>query len=248
MSLIPSESHSFPDLEEGARSKQPKRESSPEDSAEPEKNPEMPPEVIKEEAPDPNINKTEEDRPTAPVGSIKTAHPTQPLPPKRTKPVTPTDLIINKTEEDRPAAPAGSIKTARPTQPLPPKRTKPVTPTVPVVPDQLGGSKQPAAGHNKPKSVPISTAEEDVSNYGVAGEQTRSAHRRRRNKLIRFVFFEGVAIAALLVFAKLEVRERFSGNSLTYLYGTAMFLSALAAAVIPVIFYALPPTLPPNRQ
>jgi hypothetical protein len=69
--------------------------------------------------------------------------------------------------------------------------------------------------------------------------------KRRRVKLVRFLIFETIAIVALLVFAKLEVQERFSGNSLTYLYGTVMFIAAIASALIPVIFYALPPRLPP---
>lgn len=121
----------------------------------------------------------------------------------------------------------------------------PVMPVMPAVPDQL----EQAAGFTveaatpeaewsePPREIRAPDKESTLLNYALA--------KRHGGKLLRFVIFETIALVALLVFAKLEVQERFSGNSLTYLYGTVMFIAAIACALIPVIFYALPPRLPP---
>jgi len=126
-----------------------------------------------------------------------------------------------------------------------PQRRAPVMPVMPTVPDQLeqvaesnvGTARPEPEWIEPPKEIPAQHEGSAPSDYGVA--------KRRRTKLVRFLVFETIALVALLLFAKLEVQERFSGNSLTYLYGTVMFIAAIACALIPVIFYALPPRLPP---
>ncbi len=221
MSLIPNESYSFPDLEEGAK---PEQEAPSRPEEEPVPNLENPPDVIREEALDPAIDNIEE----------------SPVVPMAEQPMNPFPMIpVQPVEQTRP--PARALK------PMP---VRPVEPIIPVVPDQLGGIAQPAFRDNEPEVRPTKTMEETHAEP-KASEWQAQPHfppRRRRAKLIRFIVYEALAIGALLVFAKLEVNEQFHGNSLTYLYGAAVFCSALAAAVIPVIFYALPPTLPPGRQ
>jgi hypothetical protein len=126
-----------------------------------------------------------------------------------------------------------------------PQRVAPVMPVMPTVPDQLEKVAQFNSGAVDPEpewvASPKKLSEEDENFTGF----DYAAVKRHWGKLMRFLILETIALSALLVFAKLEVQERFSGNSLTYLYGTAMFIAAIASALIPVIFYALPPRLPP---
>ncbi|MGH8099840.1 MAG: hypothetical protein ACREIW_00985 [Chthoniobacterales bacterium] len=127
----------------------------------------------------------------------------------------------------------------------PPQRVAPVMPVMPTVPDQLEKVAQFNSGAVEPApewvALPKELSEENENSTGFDSAPAK----RHWGKLVRFLIFEAIAFSALLVFAKLEVEERFSGNSLTYLYGTAMFIAGIASALIPVIFYALPPRLPP---
>lgn len=130
-------------------------------------------------------------------------------------------------------------------------------PILPVVPDQLAEPIQEQLAPEpepepelEPELEPIEETEEEMPAYEFSGTQAeaRSQRRRRVKKLFRFLVFEALAVGALLLSAKFAVAERFSENSLSYLYGTVMVIAAIGAAVIPVIFYGLPPTLPPPRK
>lgn len=118
-------------------------------------------------------------------------------------------------------------------------------PVMPTVPDQLEKVAPFNPGAVEPESEwVVPTQERSEKNENSTGFDYAPA-KRHWGKLARFLILETIAFGALLVFAKLEVEERFSRNSLTYLYGTAMFIAAAASALIPVFFYALPPRLPP---
>ncbi len=120
---------------------------------------------------------------------------------------------------------------------------------MPTVPDELA---QPFASYDEPGLAPeiIETAEADIPDFQFPGwgEEPRLTKRRRRNKVIRFIFLEALAFALLIVSTKLEVADQFSENSLTTLYKALMAVAVIAMAAIPVIFFALPPTLPPSRR
>jgi hypothetical protein len=126
------------------------------------------------------------------------------------------------------------------------QRVAPVMPVMPTVPDQLEKVAQFNSGAVEPEPEWIAPAKElSAENENSTGFDYAPA-KRHWGKLVRFLILETIALSALLVFAKLEVEERFAGSSLTYLlYGAAMFIAAAASALIPVIFYALPPRLPP---
>ena len=132
------------------------------------------------------------------------------------------------------------------TEEFPPQhRVVPVMPVMPTVPDQLQNVAQFISGAVEPEPEWIAPPNElSAENENSTGFDYAPA-KRHWGKLVRFLILETIALSALLVFAKLEVEERFAGNSLTYLYGAAMFIAAAASALIPVIFYALPPRLPP---
>jgi len=126
-----------------------------------------------------------------------------------------------------------------------PQRVAPVMPVMPTVPDQLEEVAQFNSGGVDPEPEWVASPKEfSEGNENFTGFDYAPV-KHYWGKLMRFLILEAIALSALLVFAKLEVEERFAGNSLTYLYGTAMFIAAIASALIPVIFYALPPRLPP---
>jgi hypothetical protein len=127
----------------------------------------------------------------------------------------------------------------------PPQHVAPIMPVMPTVPDQLEKVAQFNSGAVEPESEWVGPPKELSAENENSTSFDYAPAKRHWGKLVRFLVLETIALSALLVFAKLEVEERFSGNSLTYLYGTAMFIAAIASALIPVIFYALPPNLPP---
>ena len=120
-------------------------------------------------------------------------------------------------------------------------------PVATAVPDQLA---ETVPEYVDVEPDPIEMSEENVPEYEfpAADAETHSLRKHRRNKLIRFIVFEALAIGVFLVSTKLAIADQFAETSLTVLYKTLMFVAALAAAIIPVLFYALPPTLPPGRQ
>jgi len=120
-------------------------------------------------------------------------------------------------------------------------------PVMPVVPDELAQS-----GSTYIESEPEAIEEQpeyDVPDYAYMGwDEDRSGRKRKRNKLIRFIIFETLSFGLLLFLAKLVVNEQFSESSLALLYKVLMFVAAVAVVIIPVVFYALPPTLPPTKR
>lgn len=122
----------------------------------------------------------------------------------------------------------------------------PVMPVMPTVPDELS---QPVEYYDPPEPEIIETEPEDMPDYQFPGwgEEPRFAKKRRRNKIIRFIFLEALAFALLIISTKLGMADQFSENSLTIVYKILMVISVIALAVIPVIFFALPPRLPPSR-
>jgi uncharacterized membrane protein YcjF (UPF0283 family) len=123
-------------------------------------------------------------------------------------------------------------------------------PVVPLVPDQLVGEESDDLQQETVVDE-IDASEENFSDEQDDPEWRAADHGfdrpRRRRKLIRFIIFETLVIAVVLVAAKLAVMERYSENSLSALYATIVVIAAIAAAIIPVLFFALPPTLPGDR-
>jgi hypothetical protein len=305
MSLIPSESYSFPDLSEGANSKRRKGEKQePEPIAQPQPESDLPPIFWPENPVENNIPAQPQPpaTPTAPnpvpplrppvvpiVRSPRPAPASPEVPLTRTEPITTAEPV--KTEpvaraepvaQSEPAAPTEPVgpavpKPIRPIRPIRPsqrarpsvastaqpegpsrpqrpvKRVMPLVPAVPAarelpkVPDELD---QPVAFYVTPEAEMIDTSEEEIPDFQFPGweEQPRHSKKHRRNKIIKFIFLEGLALALLIGSTKLEVADQFSESSLTVLYKVLMFLAVIAMAVIPVVFFALPPRLPPSRR
>lgn len=247
MSLFPSESYSFPDLTEGAPKRRNRKEPG-EPDVESESIPEIPSEAVPEEA------TIESAIPELPVEEVQEP---EVVAVEETKPVAPVNVPkpIKVIPRGRSMAAA---RPAVPPKPRPTHQVSPVTPVMPAVPDALEETVVDPADF---ESEPVETAnlsgeteaisEEDIPDYEFQtwdAEDHSAARRRRRNKLIRFIFFELLAIGLFLVSTKLAIADQFAETSLTVVYKILMFTAALAAAIIPVVFYALPPTLPPGRQ
>ncbi|MEP7016198.1 MAG: hypothetical protein ABI925_12215 [Verrucomicrobiota bacterium] len=164
----------------------------------------------------------------------------KPLPPvKRMMPVAPKMPVVPD-ELNRPPQPV------RPVRPV--RRVLPAAPVVPNVPDELTQPMKPFSYYDDTQPEMVEEQDEVLYDFPGWDEQPRLARKRRGFKLIRFLLLEGIALAVLLVSTKLEVNEQFSENSLILVYKVLMFVSGICVVLIPVIFYGLPPRLPPRGR
>ena len=79
--------------------------------------------------------------------------------------------------------------------------------------------------------------------FAESGE-TAVVRRRRKTKFRRFVICEAVALTVLLPLAIIALAHRPSNGALVWVMNISTIASAVAAALIPIFFYALTPTLP----
>ena len=71
---------------------------------------------------------------------------------------------------------------------------------------------------------------------------------RRSNKFTRFIFCESVTLAVFLPFAILGFCRVFSDPILVFLINILTIAAAVTAALIPILFFALAPTLPRDES
>lgn len=72
--------------------------------------------------------------------------------------------------------------------------------------------------------------------------------RRRRNRMIRFMGYEIVALAILVVSAVMGIAHRLPDDPLSLVAKIVTIASAVAVVGIPILFYGLPDTLPLSRR
>jgi hypothetical protein len=300
MSLIPSESYSFPDLSEGANPKRRKGEKQePEPIVQPEPESDLPPivwpeNVVEESVPTQKppppstpavpspvpprrapvvpIMRSPTPAPASPEVPLERTEPipyaepvvkaeavphaepvaqTEPIAPTVPKPIRPI-RPIRPSQRVRPSVPSTDQpeRTSRPQRPV--KRVVPMMPVAPVMPRAPSPDEwaQPAASYTEAEAEMVDMEQEEIPDFQFPGweEHPRHSRKHRRNKIIKFIFLEGLALGLLIGSTKLEVADQFSESSLTVLYKVLMFLAVIALAVIPVGFFALPPRLPPSRR
>jgi hypothetical protein len=68
--------------------------------------------------------------------------------------------------------------------------------------------------------------------------------RDRRIKFIRFMICQTVALSVVFGSGALGISQHFTDESLILTFKLLTIGAAVATAVIPILFYALPPTLP----
>jgi len=134
-----------------------------------------------------------------------------------------------------PAKPAPAAKIAQPI-PAPTGRANPRPP----VPAKI---EVPAVRENLRPPVP-SNPQADFFEMFAQGGETAISKRRRKTKMRRFVIFESIAVGILLPLAILGFAHHSVNVALVWTMNILTIASAVAAAVIPILFFALIPTLP----
>lgn len=71
---------------------------------------------------------------------------------------------------------------------------------------------------------------------------------RRRNKVIGFLIAEASAIGLLLLVGSVALSVRLSDSTLTLLINAVTIAAAAAVAIIPIVFFAISPTLPRSEH
>src|SRR5260370_305927 len=82
-----------------------------------------------------------------------------------------------------------------------------------------------------------------VGTCAQSGE-TALSKRRRKTKMRRFIVCESVAVAVLLPLVVLGLSHRPDNVALLWIMNISTIASAVAAALLPIIFFAFTPTLP----
>ena len=139
----------------------------------------------------------------------------------------------------KPVAPA---KAAQPVQraPLPPReKRQPVVQSAAVSPARL---------NPRPAVAPAPTPQADFFEMFAESGETAISKRRRKAKMRRFMICESIAVGVLLPLAILGLAHRPENVALFWIMNILTITSAVAAALIPILFFALTPTLPEIEQ
>src|SRR5437660_3901223 len=119
------------------------------------------------------------------------------------------------------------------TIPKPP--AKPVAPVKPVHAQSVSETPRPAA---------VSDPQADFfETFAQTGERALSK-RRRKTKMRRFIVCESAALAILLPLVILGLARHPDNVALVWIMNISTITSAVAAALLPILFFAFTPTLP----
>jgi hypothetical protein len=130
---------------------------------------------------------------------------------------------------------------ARP-MPAPQPIQTPVPKPAPVA--KMRPAQQPASSP-KPRPAPVSSGQSDFFEMFAEDNQGGAAMKRRRQmKFRRFVAYEGAALAVLLPLVILGLTLDVNAPALRWIMNIFTIVAAVAAAIIPIVFYAFTPTLP----
>jgi hypothetical protein len=239
MSLIPNESYSFPDHFLRAQSRA---------RAQHQKNLAAPPTKTRESTPSRPIVRAPApiERTPAPIEPTPTSAPIErmPAPVERTPaPVHRAPAPIVRAPDAPPRATAPPVKVSANVRPrgLTPRPAPPAKPARPAfVP------RQPGSQPKVPKSARHEAAPAlDEFQFDLFPEKThRRNNRPHRGKLLRFFLFEGLAALVLAPCAVLILLRYLTDPTLIMVTNIAAIASAIALAIIPIVFFAIGPTLP----
>jgi hypothetical protein len=169
-------------------------------------------------------------------GNGTTEVPTAPLPPAQ-------NVIPMKAARPAPAprplqaAPPRPVMPQAPVQALPPRKPAPA-------PAQMRPV-QPRPASAPPKAAPprVSNSQADFFEVFAENSYEIASKRRREMKFRRFLACEGAALLVLLPLVILGLTLNISAP-LRFIMNILTIVAAIAAVVIPIIFYAATPTLP----
>lgn len=287
MSLIPSESYSFPDhfTRTVVPSRKPKNEEPPAKPVEMRKRPAIvplpspqvrPAPIVRRENPEPVRSKAPAPAPNPALRRASAPPPRIPETPVRKMPfpptlkpkvrwnmrapaMDPTPIAENGAEQIShapPAAPAQNViqmrpaRVPRPPRMMPPPQAErvldpvPGPPAQPVTPVEPATPVQPQSGPETPRAVATSNPQADFFETFAQTGETALSKRRRKAKMHRFVGCESAALAVLLPLAILGLSHHPESVALVWIMNIFTIASAVAAALLPIFFFAFTPTLP----
>jgi hypothetical protein len=160
--------------------------------------------------------------------------PPQPVQPPR--PAPPAAVLQRPVQQSRPVPPPPVLQ--RPAQPPPPR--KPVA----VATQMRPARPQPLPAPPKPAPRSVSIPEADFFEVFAENGFEAANKRRRQMKFRRFVACEGAALLVLLPLVILGLTLNINAPALRWIMNILTIAAAVAAAVIPIGFYAFTPTLP----
>ena len=293
MSLIPSESYSFPDhftstvtpsrkpkkdqpaqAPVDMRRKKPSIVALPDPKPEPAPAPAPAPAAVRENA-EPVRSKGPVPAPNPALRRASAPPPRVPEPPKRIalpptlKPkvrwntrapaMDPAPMTENGAEhvpQEMPAAPAQNvipmkpIRAVRPPRMMPPPETSVPRNDAPVAapkPEPVMQTPRRAPAPAVPQNarpVAVPNPQEDFFEMFVQSGETALAKRGRKAKMRRFIVCESAVLAVLLPLAILGLAHRPDNVALIWMMNILTIALAVAAALIPILFFAVIPTLP----
>jgi hypothetical protein len=277
MSLIPSESYSFPDHfsttvvpsrkpknERAETEVQPARAKRPAIVALPDPEPiavrqNGPPPVPKTPPSPPNPALLRANAPPArvpqpPARSISVPPPSKPkaISQKRAPGIDPVPLSQNRQNPPDHAKPVPAAQNVIPMQPVqapamvslqPPDAALEYTlPAADPVPPRMPVRPQPA--RPAPRTFPVQNLQPEFFEILAQNVDGTIAKRRRKMKFHRFLACESAALAVLLPLAIFSLLNHTDNVALRWTMNILTIGSAIVAALIPILFYAITPTLP----
>jgi hypothetical protein len=155
-----------------------------------------------------------------------------------------------------PTAPAQNVIQMRPARvPRPPRmmpappanivqRPIPEPPAEPVAPVRPATPVQAQSAHETPRAAAVSNPQADFFETFAQTGETALSKRRRKAKMRRFIVCESAAVAVLLPLVILGLSHHPENVALVWIMNISTIASAVAAALLPIFFFALTPTLP----
>jgi hypothetical protein len=258
MSLIPSESYSFPDhfTTTVVPSRQPKAAETSRPQAE------KKPAIVPLPAPEPAVRVEKLQPPPLPRPNPAllraNAKPRIPEPPKITAspkilgsktqtrvpgldPAPPGTNGQNPVQQTIPQPAAKNVIPMKPVQSSSASSQAPATANQPIVPRVPAQTQSVRA---TPRAFPVQHLQPEF--FEILAQNTESAvsKRRQKSKFRRFVVCESAAVAVLLPLAIIGLLDRPSNTALLWIMNLSTIAMAIAVALIPILFYAFTPTLP----
>lgn len=159
------------------------------------------------------------------------------------QPPAPRPRVMPRPENLFPPKPTPIAPAPKPiSAPPPPKPAAVIRPTQPVQPVPA-----PRAREN-PRPMAVSNPQADFFEAFAQGGESAISKRSHNAKMRRFVVCESIAVGALLPLAILGLSLRLDNFALHWIMNVLTIIAAVAAAVIPIVFFAATPTFPEIDQ
>lgn len=170
-------------------------------------------------------------------GNGTTEVPTAPLPPAQ-------NVIPMRAARPAPAPRPLQAAPPRPVMPQAPLQAQPPRKPAPAPAQMRPVQPRPASASPKPAPPRVPTSQADFFEAFAENSYEIASKRRREMKFRRFLACEGAALLILLPLVILGLTLNISAPALRWIMNILTIVAAIAAVVIPIIFYAATPTLP----